>query len=105
MAEDARRYYFGSYGLVRGYGPLYRTIEEADRSVFRDAEEPRENGGGTDRNAVAVSILDGGCWWVDDGEDIRENEMIPVRTSSGEQARYSMALIGAMKRKLLRLAR
>lgn len=88
MQDGTRGFIFGSYGIVRGYGPLCQSIEEADRSVFKDAEKQRKFGGATDRNAVAVSRLTGLCWWVDDGEDIRESELIPVKTAHGDQASY-----------------
>ncbi len=82
------KYYFGSFGLVRGYGPLYRTIDEADRSVAEDGRDQRRNGGSSDRNAVAVCSVTGLCWWVDE-EDSPEAERLPVRLPTGEQARYS----------------
>ena len=87
-----KRYYFGSYGLIRGYGPLCRTMGDADASIFADRRKGQENGGSTDRCVVAVSRDDGLCWWV--GEDIdREWEMAPVLTVHSGQARYSLELI------------
>lgn len=87
-------YWYGSYGLIRGYGPLCRTVEEADRSARRDAIEQRRHGGSTDRVAVAVCRRTGLCWWAVD-EDIREVELAPVRTIAGEQARYPMVQVEA----------
>jgi hypothetical protein len=89
---NRKQYYFGSYGLVRGYGPLYRTIQEADQSVFADGREQRRHGGSTDRNAVAVSTNTGLCWWVDE-EDPRYGELLPVKTPSGAQAAYPLEVI------------
>lgn len=86
--------YFGSYGLIRGYGPLCRTLEEADESVSADWRKQREKGGSTDRNAVAVSPEDGLCWWANDGDESTA-DMTPVRTTTGAQARYSMEVIRA----------
>lgn len=91
-----RKYYFGSYGIVRGYGPLHRTIEEADHSVREDGKKQRQNGGSTDRNAVLVSALTGLCWWVDESESRdtpEEKYLSPVRTANGEQAKYSMDIL------------
>lgn len=97
MLDRARRYYFGSYGIIRGFGPLFRTIEEADRSVFKDASDQRKRGGSSDRNAVAVRASDGTCWWTDDGDDIRENELKPVRMADGSQATYAKIAVSAME--------
>lgn len=97
MHNHARGYYFGSYGIVRGYGPLCRSLDEADRSVFRDAAEQRKRGGSTDRNAVAVSRDDGTCWWVDDGDDIDPRHLTPVRMASGKQAQYAQSALEEME--------
>lgn len=85
-------YYYGSYGLVRGYGPLYKTLAEADRSVREDGKVQRAHGGSTDRNAVAVDRKTGLCWWVDE-EDPGEPDLLPVKTATGEQARYTIEAI------------
>lgn len=93
MHDNARGYYFGSYGIIRGYGPLCRTLDEADRSVFKDADGQRKRGGSTDRNAVAVSRDDGTCWWTDEEDDIDPAHLTPVRTAAGKQAQYAMRAI------------
>lgn len=85
-------YYYGSYGLVRGYGKLCRSLKEADDSVFADQREQRKNGGTTDRNAVVVTPHDGACWWADEEDDTTDT-MIEVRTPDGKQARYSLEAI------------
>jgi len=90
-------YYYGSYGLVRGYGKLCRTLREADETVFEDGRQQRANGGTTDRNAVVVTPEDGLCWWADE-EDESTAGMIPVRNAHGEQARYSQEAIRATER-------
>lgn len=87
-------YYYGSYGIIRGYGPLCRTLGEADDSVREDHRRQREWGGSTDRNAVAVTPEDGLCWWVDDGEETID-DMRPVITPRGEQARYKLEVMRA----------
>lgn len=96
MSNHGRQHYFGSYGLIRGYGPLHKTLKEADDSVFEDGRVQRKkHGGSTDRNAVVVSADNGHCWWLDsddfrdDGADIRDEELVPVRTPNGSQARYA----------------
>ena len=96
MTNHARGYYFGSYGIIRGFGPLCRTIEAADRSVFKDASEQRKRGGSTDRNAVVVAIDDGTCWWTDDEDCIDPAHLTPVRMSDGRQATYAITAIEAM---------
>lgn len=90
--DRGKHYYFGSYGLIRGYGPLFRTLNEADKSVRDDGKAQRANGGTTDRNAVAVCVVTGLCWWVDE-EEFPEVEKLPVRIPSGEQAKYSFETI------------
>jgi hypothetical protein len=91
VASGRHGYYFGSYGMIRGYGPLCRTLGEADRSVFADAKEQRKNGGSTDRNAVMVARVDGLCWWSE--EDDTEEDLLPVKTAQGEQARYPLDIV------------
>jgi hypothetical protein len=86
--------YYGSYGLIRGYGPLCRTLREADETVLADGRHQRRKGGSTDRNAVAVTPDDGLCWWADEG-DTSTADMMPVRTPSGAQARYAQEVIRA----------
>lgn len=96
MFNRGKQYYFGSYGLVRGYGPLYRTITEADESVYKDGREQRGNGGSSDRNVVLVSRVTGLCWWMDehDGrQDELEQYLPPVRTAEGSQAGYPLEVI------------
>lgn len=84
-------YCFGSFGLIRGYGALFKSYQEADASVFADARQQRKKGGSSDRNAVVVSMETGLCFWLDgDEDDIREEDLIPVRTADRAQARYSM---------------
>ena len=97
MSSHARGYYYGSYGIVRGYGKLCRTLKEADDSVFDDGRLQRRNGGSTDRNAVAVTPDDGLCWWTDE-EGEPTATMPPVKTPGGEQARYSQETIRAHER-------
>lgn len=92
MHDRGSGYYYGSYGLVRGYGKLCRTLKEADDSVFADQREQRKNGGTTDRNAVVVTPHDGACWWADE-EDETTDTMVAVRTPDGKQARYSLQTI------------
>lgn len=87
MSTSARRYYYGSYGFVRGYGTLYRTLQEADVSVSEDSKRQRGNGGSTDRNVVLVNATSGLCWWWEE-DTSREEDMVPVKTPAGEQARY-----------------
>ncbi len=87
-------YYYGSYGLVRGYGPLCRTLREADSSVYDDGRAQRKNGGSTDRVVVLVTPDSGQCWWAEDEED-SDSRMDPVLNTSGEQARYEAEVIRA----------
>lgn len=89
-----RGYYYGSYGLVRGYGKLCRTLKEADQTVFDDGRLQRLNGGSTDRNAVVVTPEDGLCWWADE-EDDSTATMLPVKTSNGAQAGYTQEAMRA----------
>jgi hypothetical protein len=86
-----KQHYYGSYGVIRGYGPLCKTIDEADKSVFDDGRLQRRNGGSTDRNAVLVSKDTGLCWWAD--EDEGEGHLEPVRTPSSGQAKYAPEVI------------
>lgn len=93
-----RRYYFGSYGLVRGYGPLATTYARADWSVRQDGREQRENGGSSDRIACVVDADTGLCWWLDGDEDAwDERDLYPVRTTSGTQARYQREALTAFE--------
>ena len=85
--------YYGSFGIVRGYGKLCRSLAEADETVFADGRLQRVHGGSTDRNAVAVTP-DGLCWWTDE-EGESTATMPPVKTATGEQARYSQDTIRA----------
>lgn len=88
-------YYYGSYGLVRGYGPLCRTIREADDSIFADGKKQRqENRGSSDRVVVLVSPDTGQCWWAEDEED-PGSRLDPVLTPNGDQARYADEVIKA----------
>lgn len=93
MNDRRRSYYYGSYGLVRGYGPLCTTLREADDSVFADSRKQRTNGGSTDRNVVLVSPETGLCWWWEEG-DYEEEDLVPVRMPNGEQASYSLNKLG-----------
>ncbi len=94
MSIRGRGYYYGSYGIVRGYGKLCRSLKEADATVFDDGRQQRLNGGATDRNAVVVTPEDGLCWWADE-EDESTATMLPVKTASGEQARYTQEAMRA----------
>lgn len=87
-------YYYGSYGMVRGYGPLCRNLREADSSVSGDNVTQRKNGGCTDRVVVLVSPNDGLCWWAEDEED-QGSRLAPLLTANGEQARYEAEVIRA----------
>jgi hypothetical protein len=87
-----QKYYYGSYGIVRGYGTLFRTLREADESVFEDGRIQRKNGGSTDRNAVLVSRETGLCWWAEEDET-DETDLVPVRTADRVQASYPLDLI------------
>lgn len=96
MSIRARGYYYGSYGIVRGYGKLCRSLKEADATVFDDGRQQRLNGGSTDRNAVVVTPEDGLCWWLDEDDvSLTHANLDPVRTASGEQARYTQEAIRA----------
>lgn len=87
MSSRAPRYYFGSYGLIRGYGPLCRAIRDADESVYADARKEREKGGNSDRCVCLVSRETGLCWWIDDIE-IHDPDLMPMRMLDGKQAQY-----------------
>lgn len=93
--KHIQSYYFGSFGLVRGRGPMYRTIAEADACVRRDARNERANGGTSDRNVVLVSRLTGLCWWADESEasEPMEKYLIPVRNPDSSQARYPLEVV------------
>jgi len=58
---------YGTYGSVRGYGPLRATQSEAERDLDDDITGCRGQGGYSDREVVAVDA-DGCCWEDDDGE-------------------------------------
>jgi hypothetical protein len=88
-----KQYYFGSYGLIRGYGPLCRTFREADDSVFEDHRVQRRHGGSSDRNALVVTRATGLCWWWQETPEIDELDLVPARTADGKQARYSTDMI------------
>lgn len=91
MSARTRRYYFGSYGLIRGYGPLCRTLQEADASVFTDQrEQRRKHQGSTDRNAVVVDRETGQCWWLDETEARSDRRVL---TAQGQQAAYTLEQI------------
>jgi hypothetical protein len=93
------RYYYGSYGLVRGYGPLATSYARADWSVRQDGKEQRANGGCSDRIAIVVDAETGLCWWLDgDEDDWDERDLYPVRAVSGSQARYQREAIEAFER-------
>lgn len=94
MNGRACGYYYGSYGLVRGYGPLCRTLREADSSVMDDNRTQRKHGGSSDRVVVLVSPNDGLCWWAEDEED-QDSRLAPVWTPSGGQAHYEAEVIRA----------
>lgn len=84
---------YGSYGLVRGFGPLCRTLREADDSVYDDSRDQRKNGGTSDRNVVLVSRDKGLCWWWEEGEP-PVDDLIPVRNAHGEQVAYPVEKLG-----------
>jgi hypothetical protein len=55
---------WGSYGSVRGYGPIRVDRAQAERDVDRDHAFCSARGGYSDRELVAVD--DGGaCWGMD----------------------------------------
>lgn len=87
-------YYYGSFGLVRGYGPLCRTLQEADNSVRDDSRRSRQNGGSSDRVVVFVSPDTGLCWWAEDEED-PHSRLEPIRDAHGAQAAYAIEVIMA----------
>lgn len=87
MQSRTRRYYFGSYGVVRGYGPLLRSLREADDSIQDDDRRQRQQGGCSDRHVVIVSADTGQCWHFDEGETVVERSR-PVMTPAGKQAVY-----------------
>ncbi len=87
-------YYYGSYGMIRGYGPLCKTLKEADDSVLSDGKRQRLKGGSTDGNEVVVTPEDGLCWWIDEVDDAL-HALQPVKTPSGAQARYAQEVIRA----------
>lgn len=89
-------YYYGSYGLLRGYGPLRRNLQDAQEAVYADSRAERLAGRISDRNVVLVSRVTGLCWWMDDVEIIA-SELDPVRTVDGTQAQYSLADVRAME--------
>ena len=94
MSSRGSSYYYGSYGIVRGYGPLCSSLREADRTVREDGARQRLKGGSSDRNAVAVTPEDGLCWWVDEESDALD-DLVPVKTASGAQAQYAQEVIRA----------
>ena len=96
MHSHDDEHYYGSYGLVRGYGTLYRTFGEADDSVYDDNRLQRRNGGCSDRSVVIVSPDTGLCWWWEEGP-YRESDLAPVRDANGVQARYSTETIRLME--------
>ncbi len=93
MGDCRKQHYYGSYGLVRGYGPLCQTLREADDSVYDDSRAQRKNGGSSDRCVVIVSKGSGLCWWWEEA-DVDDSDLIPVRTVSGDQAKYVLEVIG-----------
>lgn len=83
------RYYYGSYGQIRGYGGLATTIRQADALIRKDEREQRANGGSSDRAVVVVDAETGLCWWLDgDEDDWDERDLHPVKTPFGTQASY-----------------
>lgn len=92
MSSRLPRYYYGSYGLIRGYGPLCRTIGDAEASVRADSDKERQHGGNTDRHVVLVERVTGLCWWIDDVE-IDDLDLAPVRMLDGKQANYGPMVI------------
>lgn len=94
MSSRESSYYYGSYGIVRGYGPLCRTLKEADESVATDDKRQRQKGGITDRNSVIVTPEDGLCWWADEEEDTAA-ALAPIMTPYGAQARYATEILQA----------
>lgn len=85
-------YYYGSYGLLRGYGPLTRNMRDADEAVYADVREQRGKGTNSDRCVVLVSRVTGLCWWIDDVE-IVIGDLMPVRDVNGVQAQYPLKTI------------
>jgi hypothetical protein len=59
---------WGTYGSVRGYGPLRATREQAEGDLRADVSGCHRQHGYSDRQVVAVDA-DGVCWAVDyDGD-------------------------------------
>lgn len=92
MPIRGREHYFGSYGIVRGYGPLCKSLGDADESVYDDNRIQRRIGGVSDRNVVLVNRSSGLCWWWEEG-DALEADLVPVRTPDGRQAVYDHDVI------------
>lgn len=92
MASRLQRYYYGSYGLLRGYGPLHRNMRDAEESVYADHRAQRAEGSSSDRHLVLVTRVTGLCWWLDDVE-INEDDLMPVRDLDGKQAQYELDAI------------
>lgn len=90
MQSRGYQYYYGSYGLIRGYGPLCRNMRDAEESVYADARRMRDSRGTTDRHAVLVSRVTGLCWWFDEPDN---TDLSPVRDIEGKQAQYELAEI------------
>lgn len=91
MPQRRSRYYYGSYGMIRGYGPLRGSVGEADQTVFEDRmQQSKRRGGSTDRNAVAVDSVTGLCWWLEIDDQPGNS---PVLTPTAGQAKYEREAI------------
>ncbi len=82
---------YGSYGSVRGYGPLRGTREEAESDVRSDGEGCQQQGGYSDR-AVVVVDSEGCCYYPgEDGGDDGELSWVPgAGGRTGGAARYEI---------------
>lgn len=81
-------YKYGSYGPVRGYGPLCDSLMDAEKSVRQDGHGCARQGGYSDRQIVAVD-QDGYCYRVDDTGAYNESDWI--RSDGGSRgARYDL---------------
>lgn len=96
MHVNAGDYYYGSYGLVRGFGPLFQSLKDADDSVYADGRLQRKNGGCSDRNVVLVVKVNGLCWWWEETSEATgavPADWVPVKMADGRQAAYPMDTI------------
>lgn len=88
---------WGTYGSVRGYGPLRVRQEDAMIDLYVDQDGCREQRGYSDRNLVAVDSA-GCCWSLDYDSEIGEHVSNWIAGPGGRScgaARYSTDEIAA----------